>query len=163
MVARKPLQYFPDDYNGSLSTSGVEGELKKEIEQWNIDYYELLEFRKNPTLGRMKCSKCLLSGFFDDPLFVGIERVFARIVSNICNKDNDELDFTAYPFKVMNFFKCPFESINDDHNNSKPEEEQEKTKYLFKRENLFTLQRIAFAIEQAIATLHFMKLLKIMK
>lgn len=83
LTSRTLLQYFPDDYNGSLSTIGVEGELKIEIEQWNSEYYELLEFRKNPTLGRNKCSKCLLSGFFDDPLFVGIERVFARMTTNI--------------------------------------------------------------------------------
>ena len=81
LISRKPLQYFPDDYNGSISASGIVDEkLKEEIQKWNTDYYELLEYRKNPTLGRMKCSKCLLSGSNDDPIFVGIEKVFARIV-----------------------------------------------------------------------------------
>ena len=89
LTSRKPLQYFPDDYNGSISILRVEDEkLKEEIQKWNTDYYELLEYRKNPTLGRMKCSKCLLSGSNDDPIFVGIEKVFARIVSNQCNKNN---------------------------------------------------------------------------
>ena len=53
-----------------------------------------LEYRKNPTLGRMKCSKCLLSGSNDDPIFVGIEKVFARIVSNQCNNNNANLIIT---------------------------------------------------------------------
>ena len=88
LTSRKPLQYFPDDYNGSISISGIIDEkLKEEIQKWNTDYYELLEYRKNPTLGRMKCSKCLLSGSNDDPIFVGIEKVFARIVSNQCNNN----------------------------------------------------------------------------
>jgi hypothetical protein len=84
LTSRKPLQYFPDDYNGSISASGtVEDEkLKEEIKKWNIDYYELLEYRKNPILGRIRCSKCLLSGSNDDPIFIGIEKVFTKIVSN---------------------------------------------------------------------------------
>ena len=90
LISRKPLQYFPDDYNGSISAQGIVDEkLKEEIQKWNNDYYELLEYRKNPTLGRMKCSKCLLSGSNDDPIFVGIEKVFARIVSKQCNNNND--------------------------------------------------------------------------
>ena len=47
-----------------------------------------LEFRKNPTLGRNKCSGCIFSTDLDDPLFVGIEKVIARIVSNHCNNNN---------------------------------------------------------------------------
>ena len=91
LISRRPLQYFPDDYNGSISISRIvkDEKLKEEIQKWNKDYYELLEYRKNPTLGRMKCSKCLLSGSNDDPIFVGIEKVFARIVSNHCNNKNN--------------------------------------------------------------------------
>ena len=33
LTSRTLLQYFPDNYNASLSTIGVEGELKIEIEQ----------------------------------------------------------------------------------------------------------------------------------
>ena len=94
--------------------SEVEDEkLKEEIQKWNKDYYELLEYRKNPTLGRMKCSKCLLSGSNDDPIFVGIEKVFARIVSNQCNKIMLILNLhgiITYHCNVMNIFSCPFES-----------------------------------------------------
>jgi hypothetical protein len=68
LTSRKPLQYFPDDYNSSISSFGTIEELKEEIQNWNKNYYELLEYRKNPILGRMKCSKCLLSGSKDDPI-----------------------------------------------------------------------------------------------
>ena len=59
LTSRKPLQYFPDDYNCSISLIGVGDKLKEEIQQWNTEYYELLEFRKNPTLGRRKCYGCI--------------------------------------------------------------------------------------------------------
>ena len=88
LISREPLQYFPDEYNGSISS--FKEELKEEIQQWNTEYYELLEYRKNPTLGRNKCIRCILSTHLDDPLFVGIEKVIARIVSNHCNNNNHQ-------------------------------------------------------------------------
>jgi hypothetical protein len=148
LTSRKPLQYFPDDYNGSISLSGIADEkLKEEIQKWNSDYFELLEYRKNPTLGRMKCSKCLLSGSNDDPIFIGIEKVFARIVSNQCNNNkNNSQDFITYHCNVMNLFSCPFDSKEESHN------KREESKLPYKREDLFALQRISFAIEQVITT-----------
>ena len=90
IISRKPLQYFPDDYNGAISLFEIiEEEIKEEAQKWNKEYYELLEFRKNPTLGRNKCSRCIFSTNLDDPLFVGIEKVVARIVSNQCNNNNN--------------------------------------------------------------------------
>ncbi len=148
LVSRKPLQYFPDDYNSSISVSEVreDEKLKEEIQNWNTDYYELLEYRKNPTLGRNKCSGCIFSTDLDDPLFVGIGKVIARIVSNQCNNNNNlnsisdiNNDFLIlYPCKVMNFFQCPFESTNNNQ-------------YPYTKEKLFVLQIVAFAIEQAIS------------
>ena len=149
LTSRKSLQYFPDDYNGSISVSGVvEEKLKEEIQKWNTDYFELLEYRKNLTLGRMKCSKCLLSGSNDNPIFVGIEKVFARIVSNQCNNhvNTQSNGNITYYCNVMNIFSCPFESINSYN------KKQIEPKYLYKIEDLFALQRISFAIEQAITT-----------
>jgi hypothetical protein len=151
LASRKPLQYFPDDYNGSISSIIVIDELNEEAQKWNADYYELLEYRKNPTWGRMKCSKCLLSGSLDDPIFNGIEKVFARIISNQCNKNNTNTnshDLITYHCNVMNIFLCPFES----EESCKNREEKEESKYPYKREDLFALQRISFAIEQAITT-----------
>ena len=148
LTSRKPLQYFPDDYNGSLSSSRVIDEIKEEVQQWNNDYYELLEYRKNPKLGRMECSKCLLSGSNDDPIFVGIEKVFARIVANQCNNtvNNQSYRLITYHCNVMNIFSCPFESKEESGNM------REESKYSYKREELFALHRISFAIEQAIST-----------
>ena len=80
----------------------------------------------------------------DDPLFVGIGKVIARIVSNHCKNNNlksisnVDNDLVSYPCRVMNFFQCPFEGNNN--------------QYSYTKENLFTLQRVAFAIEQAITT-----------
>ncbi|HSF49923.1 MAG TPA: hypothetical protein VLA74_04105, partial [Nitrososphaeraceae archaeon] len=39
LISRKPLQYFPDDYNGSISVSEVreDEKLKEEIQNWNTD------------------------------------------------------------------------------------------------------------------------------
>jgi hypothetical protein len=150
LTSRKPLQYFPDDYNGSLSVNEIKDEkLKEEIQKWNIDYYELLEYRNNPTLGRMKCSKCLLSGSNDDPIFIGIEKVFARIVSNECNNtvNTQSHETITYHCNVMNIFSCPFESKEGSYN-----EKDEESKYPYKREDLFVLHKISFAIEQAIST-----------
>src|SRR5687768_14009059 len=44
LTSRKPLQYFPDDYNGSRSLLSVIDQLKEEAQTWNTDYYELLEY-----------------------------------------------------------------------------------------------------------------------
>ena len=152
LTSRKPLQYFPDDYNGSISISGIVDEkLKEEIQKWNSDYYELLEFRKNPILGRKKCSKCLLSGSNDDPIFIGIEKVFARIVSNQCNDNaatNQSDGIITYHCNVMNIFSCPFKSKESCKNIDK---KYQTSKLLFKREDLFTLHQISFAIEQAVS------------
>jgi hypothetical protein len=149
LTSRKPLQYFPDDYNGSISSLRViDDELKEAAQKWNKDYYELLEFKKHPTLGRMKCTKCLLSGSLSDPIFIGIEKVFARIVTNNCN-NNATNELITYPCNIMNFFQCPFESKANDSN---IENNKVESMYPYKREDQFFLQRVAFGIEQAITT-----------
>jgi hypothetical protein len=153
LTSRKPLQYFPDDYNSSIYSLKLIDELKEEAQEWNKEYYELLEYRKNPTLGRMRCSKCLLSGSNDDSIFVGIEKVFARIVRDQCNKNNAVNSHSdgiiTYHCNIMNIFSCPFESKEDDSNSG--DERGEESLYPFKREDLFVLHRISFAIEQAIS------------
>jgi hypothetical protein len=153
LTSRIPLQYIPNDYNSSISS--FKEELKEEAQKWNNDYYELLEFRKNATLGRMKCSKCLVSGSNDDPIFIGIERVFARIVISQCNNKNNNDIHTqyfgniTYHCNVMNIFSCPFNSIESCKD---VDEKDETSKLSYKREDLFALHQISFAIEQAIVT-----------
>ena len=156
LTSRKPLQYFPDDYNGSISASGtVEDEkLKEEIQKWNNDYYELLEYRKNPTLGRMKCSKCLLSGSNDDPIFVGIEKVFARIVSNQCNNNivnNQSHEIITYHCNVMNIFSCPFESKEESYN-----EKEMKNQNIHTKEKIYLLYK-EYHLQLNKQYLHFLK------
>jgi hypothetical protein len=156
LTSRIPLQYFPDDYNGSISSlSVIDDELKEAGEKWNKDYYELLEYRKNSILGKRKCTKCLLSGSNDDPIFIGIEKVIARIVSDQCNNNNSinnvDNDLISYPCKIMNFFQCPFES-KENNSSIIENNKNEESKYQYKREDLFTLHQISFAIEQAITT-----------
>jgi hypothetical protein len=154
LTSRKPLQYFPDDYNSSIYSLKLIDELKEEAQEWNKEYYELLEYRKNPTLGRMRCSKCLLSGSNDDSIFVGIEKVFARIVRDQCNKNNAVNSHSdgiiTYHCNIMNIFSCPFENKEDDTNSG--DERGEESKYPYKREDLYALHQISFAIEQAITT-----------
>jgi hypothetical protein len=157
LTSRRPLQYFPDDYNGSISVSGIleDEKLKEEIQNWNIDYYDLLEYRKNPKLGKMKCSKCLLSGSSDDPIFVGIEKVFARIVMKYCNSSDTVNDYSqrsniTYHCNVMNIFSCPFASKEEFYKST--DDKDEKVKYPYKREDLFVLHQVSFAIEQTITT-----------
>jgi hypothetical protein len=149
LTSGKPLQYFPNDYNGSISSLRVIDDLKEVAEQWTKEYYELLEYRKNPTLGRMKCTKCLLSGSNDDPIFIGIEKVFARIVSNQYNNtiNNPSHGTIAYHCNIMNIYSCPFESEEEGYH-----EKDEKSKLPHKREDLFALRQISFAVEQAITT-----------
>ena len=100
-------------------------------------------------MGRNKCSRCIFSTHLDDPLFVGIGKVLARIVSKHCNNNNNNLNFISntdndlisYPCRVMNFFQCPFESNNNNL-------------YPYTKEKLFALQRLAFTIEQTISIFH---------
>jgi hypothetical protein len=106
-----------------------EEKLKQEIQRWHTEYYELLAFRKNPTLGRLKCSKCLLSGPLDDPIFNGIEKVFARIVTNQCNNNIHET--ITYHCNIMNIFSCPFESLESYKNIV---EKDEASRLPYKRE-----------------------------
>ena len=157
LVSRKPLLYFPNDYNDQISGTEIKDEiLKEEIQKWNSDYFELLEYRKNPKLGRKKCSKCLLNGSSDDPIFVGIEKVFGKIISNQCNSKNDNSDIISpnpitYHCNVMNIFSCPFIGKEESNKNSGYEKD-ETSKLPYKREGLFALHQISFAIEQAITT-----------
>jgi hypothetical protein len=90
----------------------------------------------------------LLSGSNDDPIFVGIEKVFARIITNLCNNavNNYSHNPITYHCNVMNIFSCPFVSKES------YDENKEELKYPLKRKDLFVLHQISFAIKQAITT-----------
>ena len=155
VVSEKPFLFIPSDYVFEKPNFIVLENLKEIANKWYNTYVDFMTITKNPRFGWSKCYKCLLSGHLDDPLFVGIEKVFARIVSNHCNNDNNNdnnNDLITYHCKVMNIFRCPFDSKDKDDDNSK--EEKEKSNYSYKIKDLFSLQRIAFAVEQAISTFH---------
>ena len=103
----------------------------------------------------MKCSKCLLSGSNGDPIFIGIGKVFARIVSKQCNNKNNAFNnqshnLITYHCNVLDIFSCPFESKEKSCNNR--DEKEIESKYSYKREDLFSLHQVSFVIEQAITT-----------
>ena len=49
------LQYFPDDYFEWMFPLGIPEDLKEEANKWYSDYIELMEYRRNPRIGRTKC------------------------------------------------------------------------------------------------------------
>jgi hypothetical protein len=77
------LGYFPDDFDQILTYLLAEDDLekgreRKDIEEWNSDYLELMENTKNPNYGKLKCFHCLLSPAGDDPIFIGINRLVSK-------------------------------------------------------------------------------------
>jgi hypothetical protein len=135
------LDYFPDDFDQSL-TYIPEYELekgqerRKDIEKWNSDFIELMEHIRNPNYGKMKCIHCLLSPHRDDPIFTGIDRLVAKELTN------GEQEPLQYPCEVVNRFQCPYER----NNNAKIE-----VNSTFNVENLFKLEKMAFAVEISLA------------
>jgi hypothetical protein len=71
---KEGLQYFPDDYFEWMFPLGIPDDLKEEANRWYSDYIELMEYRKNPRIGRTKCFHCLLSPSREESaLFIGIK------------------------------------------------------------------------------------------
>ena len=137
-------QYFPDDFNEFrtfLSESELTNEKTKK-KKWNSDYLELMEHRKNPNYGRTKCFHCLLDPSGDDPTFTGIDRLVAKGLE-IEKKNNNNDNFVHYPCPVVNRFECPYEKDNVSLSVN--------TKKKFDVEDLFELEKMAFAVEFALA------------
>jgi hypothetical protein len=84
----------------------------------------------------MKCIHCLLSPHRDDPIFTGIDRLVAKELTN------GEQEPLQYPCEVVNRFQCPYER----NNNAKIE-----VNSTFNVENLFKLEKMAFAVEISLA------------
>ncbi|HZD36837.1 MAG TPA: hypothetical protein VE130_16650 [Nitrososphaeraceae archaeon] len=131
------LDYFPDDFDLGW-THMPRNELEKEeqeqnVKKWDSDFIELMEYTKNPNYGKMKCFHCLLNPAGDDPIFIGINRLVAKGLTN------GEQDPLPYPCEVVNRFQCPYER----NNNVK--------RAVFDVENLFKLEKMAFVIEISLA------------
>ena len=71
---KEGLQYFPDDYFEWMFPLGIPEELKIEANKWYSEYIELMEYRRNPRIGRTKCFRCLLSPSREESaIFLGIK------------------------------------------------------------------------------------------
>jgi len=132
------LEYFPDDFDRVLQLiPDIKVVMKPEdLETWESDFYELMEYVKNPNYGRLKCFHCLLSPDIDDPIFIGINRLVAKGLNNGILQG----DGIQYPCQVVNRFQCPFER-NTVSGKDTP----------FDVEDLFRLHELAFAVEIALA------------
>jgi hypothetical protein len=130
------LQYFPGDFD-NIQTFLTEGDLKEsddETRKWYSDYLDLMEHKRNPNYGRTKCYHCLLSPSGDDPIFVGINRLVTKGLEENENRSNP----ISYPCPVANRFRCPYGKGS-------------MVNAKFDVENLFELQKMAFAVEIALA------------
>jgi hypothetical protein len=140
------LDYFPDNFDQSLTYMTNEYELEKgqerrrDVEKWNSDHLELMEYTKNSNYGKMKCFHCLLSPAGDDPIFIGISRLVAKGLVN--GKQGPP----QYPCEIVNRFRCPYESTN-----IKGDDNPRAVNSAFDTEDLFKLEKIAFAIEISLA------------
>jgi hypothetical protein len=135
------LDYFPDDFDQVLTyIQEDEVELKREeVRRWDSDYLELMEYTKNANYGKLKCFQCLLSPDGDDPIFIGINRLVAKGLTN----GEEEKGAPQYPCQIVDRFQCPYERTNV--------EEDAATNSYFDVHDLFRLQKMAFAVEIALA------------
>ncbi len=132
------LEYFPDDFN-RFQTFLSENDLKDSNEQtrkWYFDYLDLMEYKRNPNYGRVKCFHCLLSPDGDDPIFIGINKLVAKGLEN--DKDDNKKTPIEYPCSIANRFECPY---------GKGKESDAR----FNVEDLFDLAKMAFAVEISLA------------
>jgi hypothetical protein len=160
---KEGLQYFPDDYFEWMYPLGIPEDVKEEKNKWYSDYIELMEYRRNPRIGRTKCFGCLLNPDPEDSaLFIGINKVIARALEGSNNYNNIKKDTSShnnnyssssststgtsiYPCKVLNRYACPYDNksaINHDA--------------MSNVDYLFSLYDIAFQVELAFATAYSM-------
>lgn len=137
------LDYFPDDFDQSLtyiSKDELEEQNCDVVKRWNLDYLELMEYTKNPNYGKLKCFHCLLSPAGDGPIFIGINRLVAKGLTN------EKQNLLQYPCEVVNRFRCPYERTN-----IKIEQNPGAGNSNFNVEDLFKLEKMAFAVEISLA------------
>jgi hypothetical protein len=138
---KEGLQYFPDDYFEWMFSLGILEDLKEEANKWYSDYIELMEYRKNPRIGRTKCFRCLLSPSREESaIFLGINKVIARAIE----QENNISSSTIYPCPILNRYQCPFDKKKSNDN---IKEEEKEDKDLLDVDDLFNLSEIAFQVE----------------
>jgi hypothetical protein len=104
---KEGLQYFPDDYfEWMFPLGGIPEDLKEEANKWYSEYIELMEYRRNPRIGKTKCFRCLLSTSREESaIFLGINKVIARAIE----QENNNVSSTIYPCPILNRYECPFD------------------------------------------------------
>jgi hypothetical protein len=143
---KEGLQYFPDDYFEWMFPLGIPEDLKEVANKWYSDYIELMEYRKNPRIGRTKCFHCLLSPSREESaIFLGINKVIARAIE----QENNISSSTIYPCPILNRYECPFDKKKN-NNNDKIKEEEKENSNLLDVDDLFSLSEIAFQVELAL-------------
>jgi hypothetical protein len=145
---KEGLQYFPDDYFEWMFPLGIPEDLKEQANKWYSDYIELMEYRKNPRIGRTKCFRCLLSPSREESaIFLGINKVIARAIE----QENNNIFSTIYPCPILNRYACPFDKKQSNDNNNKIKEGEEKAdSNVLDIDDLFILSEIAFQVELAL-------------
>ncbi len=162
---KEGLQYFPDDYFARMFPLGIPEDLKEEANKWYLDYLELMEYRRNPRIGRTKCFRCLLSPDMEESaLFVGINKVLSRALKdrnnyNISkkktgNSSSDDLPTSyststgtsVYPCKVLNRYACPYDNKSTLNNDAA----------ICSVDYLFALYDLAFQVELAFSQAYSM-------
>jgi hypothetical protein len=142
-------KYFPDDFNHFwtfLSESKLNtADEKTKISKWNSDYLELMEYTKNANYGKKKCFDCLLSPDWEEAaIFIGINRLAAKGLVLVGEEEENDgksnnNNFIQYPCSIVNRFECPYEKDKVSKNAN------------FDVEDLFELEKMAFAVEFALA------------
>jgi hypothetical protein len=126
-----------------IQEDDLEGEREREdAKRWDSDYLELMEYTKNPNYGKLKCFHCLLSQAWDDPIFIVINRVVSKGLTN----GEQQRDLIQYPCQVVNRFQCPYERTD-----IKGDDDLEGMNSNFGVEDLFRLHEMAFAVEISLA------------
>jgi hypothetical protein len=117
--------------------------LREAFQSWKRDYLALLEFRKDPDYGHMKCNRCLLEPGWDNGLNMGIFRVLANSLEL-----EDSPYRSIYTCNIVNRFRYPYDRTI--------ERDSFVTKYNIARKNstevdyLFHLGKIADAADTAL-------------
>jgi len=100
--------------------------------------------------GRRECFDCLLSPDVDDPIFIGIIGLVAKglvVQQHNTNNNGNGVQYNRvprYPCPVTNRFECPYDYEKDKVSYT-------DTNVNFKVEHLFDLEKMAFAVEIALA------------
>jgi hypothetical protein len=151
---KEGLQYFPDGYFEWMFPLGIPEDLKEDANKWYCDYIELMEYRRNPRIGRTKCFHCLLSPSREESaIFLGINKVIARAIEQEINNISSS---TIYPCPILNRYECPFNNKKSNNNNNKTKEEEHEDSNLADVDDLFNLSEIAFQVELAFSQAYSM-------